>query len=155
TQGEHNTEYGRLGYVWRGGDPVMDSTQIELGVLYGEAILGDFRLSILGYQDSLVQDLLVLTHCFVGPDSTLYISDSYHEKRFIQPELYLGYIRGNASPGYGGTCLVEGTIVVDGVDSKITIDRYAKLTIAEGGSVVIQNQANLVCNLNPDEVGLE
>lgn len=155
TQGEHNTEYGRLGYVWRGGDPVMDSTQIELGVLYGEAILGDFRLSILGYQDSLVQDLLVLTHCFVEPGSTLYISALYHEKRFIRPELYLGYIRGNVSPGYGGTCLVEGTIVVDGIDSKITIDRYAKLTIAEGGSVVIQNQANLVCNLNPDEVGLE
>ena len=152
TQGEQNTIYGRMGYVWRGGDTEINSTQIEIGALYGECILGDFRLSILGKQESLVSDLQILVHCFVDPEATLMITDTYHDKLYYRPELYLGYIRGNVFTG--GTCTVDGKIIVDGSSSKITIDKYSKLTINEGGVVEVKNNSNIICNSDPDEVSL-
>ena len=152
TQGEQNTIYGRMGYVWRGGDTEINSTQIEIGALYGECILGDFRLSILGKQESLVSDLQILVHCFVDPEATLMITDTYHDKLYYRPELYLGYIRGNVFTG--GTCTVDGKIIVDGLSSKITIDKYSKLTINEGGVVEVKNNSNIICNSDPDEVAL-
>ena len=152
TQGEQNTIYGRMGYVWRGGDTEINSTQIEIGALYGECILGDFRLSILGKQESLVSDLQILVHCFVDPEATLMITDTYHDKLYYRPELYLGYIRGNVFTG--GTCTVDGKIIVDGSSSKITIDKYSKLTINEGGLVEVKNNSNIICNSDPDEVAL-
>ena len=152
TQGEQNTIYGRMGYVWRGGDTEINSTQIEIGALYGECILGDFRLSILGKQESLVSDLQILVHCFVDPEATLMITDTYHDKLYYRPELYLGYIRGNVFTG--GTCTVDGKIIVDGSSSKITIDKYSKLTINEGGWVEVKNNSNIICNSDPDEVSL-
>jgi hypothetical protein len=48
TQGETNSSYGRLGYTWTGGSPTNFSQIIMMSVLYGEAILGDFKLSALG-----------------------------------------------------------------------------------------------------------
>ena len=152
TQGEQNTIYGRMGYVWRGGDTEINSTQIEIGALYGECILGDFRLSILGKQESLVSDLQILVHCFVDPEATLMITDTYHDKLYYRPELYLGYIRGNVFTG--GTCTVDGKIIVDGSSSKITIDKYSKLTINEGGLVEVKNNGNIICNSDPNEVSL-
>lgn len=152
TQGEQNTIYGRMGYVWRGGDTEINSTQIEIGALYGECILGDFRLSILGKQESLVSDLQILVHCFVDPEATLMITDIYHDKLYYRPELYLGYIRGNVFTG--GTCTVDGKIIVDGSSSKITIDKYSKLTINEGGLVEVKNNGNIICNSDPNEVAL-
>ena len=152
TQGEQNTIYGRMGYVWRGGDTEINSTQIEIGALYGECILGDFRLSILGKQESLVSDLQILVHSFVDSEATLMITDTYHDKLYYRPELYLGYIRGNVFTG--GTCTVDGKIVVDGSSSKITIDKYSKLTINEGGVVEVKNNSNIICNSDPDEVSL-
>ena len=152
TQGEQNTIYGRMGYVWRGGDTEINSTQIEIGALYGECILGDFRLSILGKQESLIPDLQILVHSFVDPEATLMITDTYHDKLYYRPELYLGYIRGNVFTG--GTCTVDGKIVVDGSSSKITIDKYSKLTINEGGLVEVKNNSNIICNSDPDEVSL-
>lgn len=152
TQGEQNTIYGRMGYVWRGGDTDINSTQIEIGALYGECILGDFRLSILGKQESLVSDLQILVHCFVDPEATLMITDTYHGKSYYRPELYLGYIRGNVFTG--GTCTVDGKIIVDGSSSKITIDKYSKLTINEGGLVEVKNNGNIICNSDPNEVSL-
>ena len=152
TQGEQNTIYGRMGYVWRGGDTEINSTQIEIGALYGECILGDFRLSILGKQESLVPDLQILVHCFVDPEATLMITDTYHDKLYYRPELYLGYIRGNVFTG--GTCTVDGKIIVDGSSSKITIDKYSRLTINEGGLVEVKNNSNIICNSDPDEVSL-
>ena len=152
TQGEQNTIYGRMGYVWRGGDTEINSTQIEIGALYGECILGDFRLSILGKQESLVSDLQILVHSFVDPEATLMITDTYHDKLYYRPELYLGYIRGNVFTG--GTCTVDGKIIVDGSSSKITIDKYSKLTINEGGVIEVKNNGNIICNSDPDEVAL-
>ena len=152
TQGEQNTIYGRMGYVWRGGDTEINSTQIEIGALYGECILGDFRLSILGKQESLVSDLQILVHCFVDSEATLMITDTYHDKLYYRPELYLGYIRGNVFTG--GTCTVDGKIIVDGSSSKITIDKYSKLTINEGGVIEVKNNGNIICNSDPDEVAL-
>lgn len=152
TQGEQNTIYGRMGYVWRGGDTEINSTQIEIGALYGECILGDFRLSILGKQESLVSDLQILVHCFVNSEATLMITDTYHDKSYYRPELYLGYIRGNVFTG--GTCTVDGKIIVDGSSSKITIDKYSKLTINEGGLIEVKNNGNIICNSDPDEVSL-
>ena len=152
TQGEQNTIYGRMGYVWRGGNTEINSTQIEIGTLYGECILGDFRLSILGKQESLVPDLQILVHSFVDPEATLMITDTYHDKLYHRPELYLGYIRGNVFTG--GTCTVDGKIIVDGSSSKITIDKYSKLTINEGGLVEVKNNSNIICNSDPDEVAL-
>ena len=152
TQGEQNTIYGRMGYVWRGGDTEINSTQIEIGALYGECILGDFRLSILGKQESLIPDLQILVHSFVDPEATLMITDTYHDKLYYRPELYLGYIRGNVFTG--GTCTVDGKIIVDGSSSKITIDKYSKLTINEGGLVEVKNNSNIICNSDPNEVAL-
>lgn len=155
TQGEQNTMYGRIGYVWKGGNPEINSTLLELNVLYGEAILGDFRLPILGEQKTPVSNLQVLVRFTVEKGATLYISDTYRDKKYIRPELYLGCIVGNyLEHSFGGICEVDGSIVVSGPDSKITIDRNGLLIIGKDATVELQRGANIISAYNSSNLSL-
>lgn len=148
TQGETNSEYGRFGYRWMDGDPDIGSQIISLGILYGEGILGDFRLSILGFLKDKIENLTVVSDFFVEKDCTLYISESYQGKRYLRPELYLGIIINNYTTP--ASCKVRGTIIVDGINSKIFVDRGATIHIEETGIIELKNQAQMISSYNDD-----
>ena len=146
TQGETNTVYGRLGYQWTGGNPGIGSQILDIGVLWGEAILGDFRLSILGFPNENPQELQILSNFFVKQNATLYIADTYHGKKYLRPELYLGILIDNCQASAG--CSIAGNVIVDGVDSRIFLDRGANIVIHEDGSIILRNGAKLISSYN-------
>ena len=145
TQGETNTHTGRIGYVWKDGSIATASQILQMLVLWGEAVLGDFKLSILGKQREQVPNLQVLESFHVMKNTTLYISELFtydsNTYRYIRPELYLGRIIDNCDTP--GSALVDGTIIVDGATASITIDREATLTISQTGTIKLQNGAVL------------
>lgn len=139
TQGEKNFNNGRVGYVWTNGKPLDCSQVLRLNVLWGEAVLGDFKLSILGMPKKLISNLQTISDMIIKKGTTLYISEDYLGSKFIRPELYIGIIINNTiTPG---TCIVEGDLVVDGANSLITIDRGASLHIQKSGCVYLKNGA--------------
>ena len=149
TQGEINTQDGRIGYTWTGGSPKEKSQVIRMDVLWGEAILGDFKLSILGEPERIIPDLQVINAIKVNKKCTLYISGQYKGKRYIRPNLYLGLIIGNnKSPA---DCIIDGTIIVDGAGSSITVDRGSKIHINEGGELWLKNGSYIYSTHNSSD----
>lgn len=148
TQGETNSIEGRIGYTWTGGTPRESSQIIRMSVLWGKAVLGDFKLSILGMPEKAIPNLQMISDFVVNKDTTLYISETYDDHQYIRPELYLGLVIGNNKvPGSG---IVNGTIIVDGVNSLITVDRGASLHIMTGGIVRLKNNATIRSTHNKD-----
>lgn len=141
TQGETTTAIGRIGYNWRGGTPLNQSQVIQLCTLNHDAVLGDFKLSVLGVPENDIPNRQIVSEVLVKRDTTLYISQWYGDHRFIHPELYLGIIIGNNRSG--GKCIVEGTLIVDGVYSFITLDRGGSIYVEEGGHLILRNQSTL------------
>lgn len=60
--------------------------------------------------------------------------------------MYIGIIIDNTD--VVGSCIVNGTIVVDGEQSKITIDRGATLYINQGAHVYLRNGGSIQCTHN-------
>lgn len=141
TQGEYNVTNGRIGYTWKGGSVYTGSQQLELSVLYGSVILGDFKLQVLGKQANEIPNLQIIRSLHVCKDTTLYIAGQYDGFTYLRPELYLGVIIGNVDKP--ASALVDGTIIVDGDQSLITIDRLSKLTISESGTIYLRNGATM------------
>lgn len=139
TQGEKNFTDGRVGYKWTDGKPLECSQVIQMGLLWGQSILGDFKLSILGMPKRLIPNLQTISDIIIKEDTTLYISENYKESKFIRPELYIGIIINNTIKP--GACIVEGTIIVDGENAMITVDRGASLHIQQGGCIQLKNDA--------------
>lgn len=139
TQGEYNVENGKIGYTWKGGNIKNKSQVIELNTIYGNAVLGDYKLSILGTQENIIPNLQVTRSLNIRNGSTLYITESYNGYQYLMPELYLGIINNNCKDS--GYCTVHGTIIVDGDNAKITIDRGARLIIEEDGYIYLKNNA--------------
>lgn len=148
TRNEYNTANGRLGYIWRDGDTSINSRILELDILYGDIILGDFKASILGLQETLREDLLVFESIKVVQGATLYITDSYKGQRFLNPNLYLGIIIGNVKRT--ANMRIDGTTIVSGENSSITLDRKATLYISDTGVLELKNDAKLVSAYNDD-----
>ena len=149
TQGEYNTSTGRVGYTWKAGSVTNGSQCIEMSTLWGTAVLGDFKLSILGKQETEVPDLQVLESFHVGKGTTLHIAESFNGNTYIRPELYLGRIIGNCTES--GTGVIDGTVYVSGSSARITVDREATLTISETGSVYLQKNAKLYSTYNKSD----
>jgi len=141
TQGEYNSFIGRVSYRWRYGSPLTKSQVIELAVTWGEMVLGDFKLSVLGRQKNIIEELQVVESFQVDQGCTLYISENYQGYRYLRPELYLGVVIDNCY--HEGFCNVNGTIVVDGKNSLITIDRGSTLTIEESGTIRLVNKSSI------------
>ncbi|MCM1440211.1 MAG: hypothetical protein NC131_13560 [Roseburia sp.] len=141
TQGEYNNEYCRIGYNWVGGTPATKSQIIKMIVLWGESVLGDFKLSILGLQEREIPNKQVISDLEIKKGCTLYISESFKEFQFLHPELYLGVILGNTKRP--ATCTIYGTIIADGNNSIITIDRGASIYIKDGGELYLRNGAEI------------
>lgn len=137
TQGESNFSNGRIGYTWTGGTPLNGSQIIRMIVLWGEAVMGDFKLSILGKPVTPIPNLQMISDLLVKKDTILYITESYNECRYIRPELYIGIVIGNNE--IPGTCIIEGSIVSDGTNALITVDRGATLHIMQGGTLYLKN----------------
>ena len=148
TQGEKNTPSGRLGYNWVEGNPLNQSQSIEISTLYGECVLGDFKFSVLGYSETEIPNFQMITELIVSEDSTLYITESYHDYQYIHPELYIGVIIGNNR--IPGRCVNHGTIIVDGPNSLVTIDRKGSLVIEESAELYLRNGAILKSTYNDD-----
>lgn len=139
TQGEINMQDGRLGYTWVDGDPIEKSQLIDISVLWGEAVLGDFKFSVLGRPDHLIQNLQIVRNINVCKGCTLYITEEYKEKRYIRPDLYLGIIiSNNTTPA---NCSIDGKVIVDGENSSITVDRGSTIRINRGGEIWLNHGA--------------
>ena len=146
TQGETNYEDGRIGYTWMGGSPNESSQILKMILLWGEAILGDFKFSVLGMPNESIPNLQIISDLLIKKNTKLYITENYKGSRYIKPDLYLGLIIGNnKSPA---VCIVEGEIIVDGLNASITIDRGARLYIRPGAKVHLKNQAVIRCTHN-------
>lgn len=137
TQGESNFNNGRIGYTWTGGTPLNGSQIIRMIVLWGEAVMGDFKLSVLGKPENSIPNLQMISDLLIKKDTTLYITESYNECRYIRPELYIGIVIGNNE--VPGTCIIEGTVVSDGLNALITVDRGASLHIMKTGTLYLKN----------------
>lgn len=148
TQGEKNFHEGRIGYTWTNGVPLDCSQVIQMNVLWGNAILGDFKFSVLGMPERLISNLQIVSDLVINKGTTLHITESYKESKFIRPELYIGIIiNNNVKPG---SCIVEGNIVVDGENCMITVDRGASLHIQQSGTVYLKN-GSIIRSTHNDE----
>lgn len=149
TQGEYNVPNGKIGYTWNAGNIKNGSQVIDLSIIYGNAVLGDFKLSVLGTQKSIIDNLQITNSLKVKENSTLYIAESYNGFTYLKPELYLGIVIDNCNDT--GLCTVDGTMIVNGSTSKITIDRGARLVISETGNIYLQNDG-LIQSTNNDDL---
>ena len=148
TQGEHDLANGKVGYVWKGGNPNSNSQIIEINTLYGNIVLGDFKLSALGTQTRIQPNLQITQDVHIKSDSTLYIAEKYNGYTYLHPELYIGIVIDNCNRP--GKCTVDGTIIVDGENAKINIDRLGTLTIDEGGYIYLKNKSIIESTNNDD-----
>lgn len=139
TQGEYNSADGRVGYTWTDGSPLNNSQCIKLSLIWGEIILGDFKLSILGKQNNIIDNLQVVSDISIMKNTIFYISTKYKDCQYLHPELYLGIIAGNNYKA--ANCTVDGTIIASGNNAYITLDRGATLHINEGGTVKLTDNA--------------
>ena len=146
TQGEVNFEGGRLGYTWKDGDPLQKSQILTMSLLYGECPLGDFKFSVLGNTERLVPNLQIINNFEIKSGTTLYISEEYNGYRYMYPQLYLGIIISNNK--VPAKCIVDGTIIVDGSNASIILDRGASLYINKKGSIYLKNNSKFLSTNN-------
>ena len=148
TQGEINFEKGRLGYTWRDGDPKKNAQTITMSLLYGECALGDFKFSALGKTENMIENLQIIDNIEIKKNTTLYISEEYDGFQYMYPQLYLGIIISNNK--VPAKCIVDGSIVVDGKNSSLILDRGASMYINKTGSVYLKNGSNLLSTNNKE-----
>lgn len=148
TQGERNFRGGRIGYKWENGSPSQPSHILKMFVLYGRAVLGDFRLPILGNPININNEMQIFNDLVISKKSTLYISEEVENNKYFFPELYLGKLIGNSRTS--ATCVVDGKIIAEGENATITLDRNATLTISENGEVHVRDNAKIRSTNNFD-----
>lgn len=142
TQGEHNSGMAKLGYTWKGGDVTSGSQVIDINVMWGNAILGDFKFQCLGSQETTIDNLQIVRNLKVNEGSTLNVASMFAGFQYIEPELYLGVVIENiATPA---DCEVRGKLICSG-NGIVTVDRKATLHISESGSVYLEDDAILRC----------
>lgn len=141
TQGEKNfiRGIGRIGYQWKYGDPLKRYQVLQLSVLYGKAILGDFKLSILGRPKDPIKDYQLINTLIIANDSELHVTEQFNEFKYIHPELFIGSVIGNCMAP--GECIVRGKMYVCGKNSLITMDRGGKLTVEESAELYVCDSA--------------
>ena len=142
TNGEYNTEYGRIGYTWSDGDLKIKSQILSINILYGEFVLGDFKFRALGLQSKLVKDRQFISDIYVNKNATLYISEYFKGFNYYNPELYLGSVLFNFKRS--AICHIDGTVIVDGSNAKISIDVESSIRINKGGKLILRNNGRLI-----------
>lgn len=142
TNGEYNTEYGRIGYTWSDGDLKIKSQILSINILYGEFVLGDFKFRALGLQSKLVKDRQFISDIHVNKNATLYISEYFKGFNYYNPELYLGSVLFNFKRS--AICHIDGTVIVDGSNAKISIDVESSIRINKGGKLILRNNGRLI-----------
>lgn len=142
TSGEYNSEYGRIGYTWIDGNLKERSQILNLTILHGEAVLGDFKFRTLGLQSKLVKDRQFISDIKINRRATLYISEYYKGFTYYNPELYLGSVLFNFKRS--AVCYIDGTVIVDGSNAKISIDVESSIRINKRGKLILKNNSKLI-----------
>lgn len=142
TNGEFNNEYGRIGYTWIDGNLKEKSQILRINILYGDAILGDFKFRTLGLQSKLVSNRQFVSDIYVSKRATLYISDNYKGFTYYNPELYLGFVLFNFKRA--AKCIISGSVIVDGSTAKISIDIESSIHIRKGAKLILRNNSKLI-----------
>lgn len=152
TQGEVNYSKGRVGFTWVDGNPKTKNQLIDITILWGEAIMGDFKFSVLGYPEVIPNNLQVVRQLKVNKKCTLYITGEYEGCRYMHPDLYLGVIVGNTK--IPANLEVDGKVVVDGANSSITVDRGSTVHINEKSEVWLNHGAIMRSTHNDPDIPL-
>lgn len=109
--------------------------------------LGDFRLTVAGSANTSMKDDNWIDRLIVGKGSILFVASTRNGHGYILPELYIGFdVNNGVSPGKG---VVDGALLVDGVDAKVTLDRGGSMEI--NGWVAIDNGAKLIAAYTNDQ----
>lgn len=150
TQGEYSTKDGMIGYTWKHGDPNTHTQCLNIDIIQGNVIMGDFKLSILGSQNEIITGLQVIENLNVLEDGILHITEEYDEKQYLYPTLYLGLIVSNSEKvaefhNYGVT-------IVDGENASIQIDYNAQLYIEADSKLYLKNDAKIISLRNDTSI---
>ena len=148
SQGEINTPSGKIGYKCLKRNESIDYQLIDINILYGEAVLGDFKYQILGRPDNDIKGLQVVNNLKVDKRATLYITDNYKGYKYIYPNLYIGVILNDNDNSHGATLEIDGSVIVDGNKSIINVDRGCIIKINEGGELWLKNNATILSTHN-------
>ena len=150
SQGEINTEYGRIGYTCLDKNDKIEYQLLNINILWGEAILGDFKYQVLGTPNSEIEDLQVINKLKIDKNATLYISDEYHGYKYMHPQLYIGVILNNTYSSNGATLEIDGKVIVDGKRSSINVDRGCSIRINKNGELWLKNNSTIESTHNED-----
>ena len=149
-QGERIIGDNRIGHIWRQGNPSEPSHVIGINLQLGQIPLGDFRFPVLGRPKKTYPGMQTISDLVIRRKTTLHITEEYNGHKYFRPELYLGGIIDNTQKP--AECIVQGTIIVDGPRSMITVDRKAILRIEERGIVYVRNGAIIKCTHNQEYI---
>lgn len=157
SQGKHSSGIADIGYTWKGGNPINHSQILDMEILWGDAILGDYKLSVLGTQETEIPDRQFIQRLLIARGTTLHIQEEFEVDEdtvytYINPELYLGITIGNTDKA--GVCICDGNIYASGNNCKIIIDRRSYLHITQYGSVTLTNGAKMISANNGNTVVL-
>ena len=100
-----------MGFVWVSGTVKNNAKVLDIEILWGKAILGDFKFSVLGTQNEEISNFTSIRKLKIRKNSTLYIQENFESFRYIHPELYLGIVIGNKKNS--AECSCYGNIIVD------------------------------------------
>lgn len=152
TQGSIDTPHGRICYTWKDGSPLNKSQLLRMNIMWGNVILGDFKYSVLGVPEKIIDDLQIIQELIVEKGTTLHITEEYQGYRYIRPSLYLGIIVDNCKQP--ASCTVNGKIVVDDKNCTIIIDRGSSLKVSKGGELWLNHGAKLLNTHNDEDAPL-
>lgn len=137
---------GFVTFICTNGNPKIPYEISTLVIDSGEIILGDFRLSVVGLPTTPTQNLQVLTELRVDKGATLYIAELYRGFNYISPCLFLSQIAANTDvPGFLN---VYGTVIADGPNSSILLNKGGSITINESAKLIIQNGAKIITDFH-------
>lgn len=146
---------GRVGFVWRYGDPIQPSHILGIELKAGRIPLGDFDFSVLGRPINVVPDMQLVQDLEIRRGTSLYISERFdvydangnsHYYQYSRPRLRIGrVIENNEIPNRPGSCIVHGKIICAGHNASIDIDRGATLYIMETGELHLKRKAEMRC----------
>jgi len=141
TQGEYDAGDFRYQYIWK--QSYDNGRLLELSLDNGNAPLGDFKFSVLGIPNNLLNNKQMISELDIEEKGVLYISDEYEDTVFIRPNLYIGIEIGNNE--LPGNCNVYGKLILSSKNSFVTLDREGTLVIQENGTMIIENNSKLIC----------
>lgn len=146
SQGEFDTNEGKLGFNTVDVDYDSQYQLLDLSVMRGSAVLGDFKYSVLGSPERKPSSTQIVNSLTIEENSMLVVSDSFNGATYINPTLYIGPIIDNSI--LHGKLTVHGDLLVSGIDSSIVLDRGGWIEVSETGTIRLDEEATIVVSNN-------